>query len=274
MRPDKILALENDDYGRFGNNAYAKGFLQIYGRYLGVDTSDQFEELECVAPINVRDYQYLNNVPEPPKSSVRPQRQAGPPSILPLLVFFSFFIVAGLVIWTSVYYHRVFDSGESAKKSAITAPAKADGARSNQGQQSSEARDKAVYSQPNSKEEKPQPPRGAPAPAAAPSPSDNIEVRRAELVQQDASKLKRREPITPVGIVNEVVVEPIKKTWITVRRGSPDSTPIFDDFLYPGAPALKLHGTRFFVEVRDQSAVQILKNGNPIAYQAPGISIQ
>ena len=27
VRPDKIVALESDDYSRFANNAYAKGFL-------------------------------------------------------------------------------------------------------------------------------------------------------------------------------------------------------------------------------------------------------
>ena len=33
LRPDKVLALEQDDYSRFPNNAYVKGFLQIYGSY-------------------------------------------------------------------------------------------------------------------------------------------------------------------------------------------------------------------------------------------------
>ena len=46
VRPDKILALESDDYGRFGNNAYAKGFLVIYGRFLGVDVADQARALD------------------------------------------------------------------------------------------------------------------------------------------------------------------------------------------------------------------------------------
>ena len=48
MRPDKILALENDDYSRFANNAYAKGFLLIYGRFLRVDVSDQARSLAPV----------------------------------------------------------------------------------------------------------------------------------------------------------------------------------------------------------------------------------
>ena len=35
LRPDKVIALERDDYSRFPNNVYVKGFLQIYGRYIG-----------------------------------------------------------------------------------------------------------------------------------------------------------------------------------------------------------------------------------------------
>ena len=61
LRPDKILALEHDDYARFANNAYAKGFLQIYGRYLGVDISEPWQALDTANLIKVTDYQYLTN---------------------------------------------------------------------------------------------------------------------------------------------------------------------------------------------------------------------
>jgi cytoskeletal protein RodZ len=46
LRPDKIVALENDDYSMFANNVYAKGFLQIYGRFLDVDVSEYARSLE------------------------------------------------------------------------------------------------------------------------------------------------------------------------------------------------------------------------------------
>ena len=63
-------------------------------------------------------------------------------------------------------------------------------------------------------------------------------------------------------------------TGVTVRRGDPGSAPIFEDFLYTNAPALKLHGARFFIEVREEGAVVIRKNGAPIAYQGSGITVQ
>ncbi len=286
MRPDKILALENDDYARFGNNAYAKGFLQIYGRFLGVDVTRQFQELETAPTLNVADYQYLNSAPEPVRTPVRAYRrdEARPPSIAPLLVLVAFFGAAFFVFWIYVNTERLgLNKGHVA--ATTTGPTK--GTASTQADQSSSPTSREETSTESAQK---QPAGqtlanassiagGAPAPHSDVTPAnlpqtsvtpDSVEVRRAEALPAGP---KRPEAITPSGGVNEIVVEPIRKTWVTIRKGSPDSTPIFEDFLYPG-PSLKLRGTKFFVEVRDQTAVQIRKNGNPIAYQAPGISIQ
>ena len=66
MRPDKILALENDDFTRFGSVAYAKNFLLLYGRYLKVDVSTELQDLKSTDHrVNIQDYQYLNNAPKP-----------------------------------------------------------------------------------------------------------------------------------------------------------------------------------------------------------------
>ncbi|MGB8165947.1 MAG: helix-turn-helix domain-containing protein, partial [Chthoniobacteraceae bacterium] len=61
LRPDKIVALENDDYSLFASNVYAKGFLQIYGRFLGVDVAEFASTLEGAGSISIEDYQYLNS---------------------------------------------------------------------------------------------------------------------------------------------------------------------------------------------------------------------
>jgi cytoskeletal protein RodZ len=74
--------------------------------------------------------------------------------------------------------------------------------------------------------------------------------------------------------VNELVVEPLKKTWIRIRRDDPAAEPIFEDILYPKVGPLKLKGNRFWVEVKDADAVMLRKNGQPLAYQPPGITIQ
>ena len=86
MRPDKILALENDDYSRFANNTYAKGFLLIYGRFLNVDVSEQVRTLEGPTRVSVEDYQYLNHAPqpEPERYSSRRSESRRAPSLVRL----------------------------------------------------------------------------------------------------------------------------------------------------------------------------------------------
>jgi hypothetical protein len=74
--------------------------------------------------------------------------------------------------------------------------------------------------------------------------------------------------------VNELTVEPIKKTWVRIRRDDPAAEPVFEDVLYPKVGPLKLKGNRFWVEVKDADAVMLRKNGQPLAYQPPGIAIQ
>src|ERR1700761_3753797 len=96
LRPDKIAALEADDYSRFANNIYAKGFLQIYARFLGVDVSDFSRTLDNANPISVSDYQYLSNAPTPRREVTRVEREERkPPSLAPLL-FFVIIILLGL----------------------------------------------------------------------------------------------------------------------------------------------------------------------------------
>src|SRR3954470_20859294 len=66
LRPDKIVALENDDFSRFGSIAYGKGFLQIYARYLGIARTEPLRAAEIPATtVSISDYQYLNT-PHPP----------------------------------------------------------------------------------------------------------------------------------------------------------------------------------------------------------------
>jgi len=99
MRPDKIVALENDDFSRFGSPAYARGFLMIYARFLGVDVSAHLGEFERAdVRVNLEEYQYLNNAPEPVKEErMMPnygQDRRRAPSVLPLVVF----MVVSLVV--------------------------------------------------------------------------------------------------------------------------------------------------------------------------------
>jgi cytoskeletal protein RodZ len=262
MRPDKIVALENDDYSRFASNAYAKGFLLIYSRFLEVDVSDQIRALEEPATVSIREYQYLENAPEVPTTRIRVGRTPGarPPSVIPLLVLIALFLLAGFGFYIFLYAQRLELDKTSAPTAETIAPAASPAPQTarNDSPSSQSAPDAASAPQQTA------PAQGPVTSITAAAPSSNPPAAVLPVPDGAAS---------PTG-VNEVVVEPLRKTWVKIRKGSPDSEPIFEDFLYPHAPPLKLRGARFFVEVRDESAVQIRKNGHPIAYQAPGIAIQ
>src|SRR3954463_2741818 len=108
LRPDKIAALESDDYSRFANNIYAKGFLQIYGRFLKVDVDDYARTLDNANPISISDYQYLTNAPVVKTETVatrREERRA--PSLAPLLAFIVIIGAAAAGWWLYESYQRV-----------------------------------------------------------------------------------------------------------------------------------------------------------------------
>ena len=79
---------------------------------------------------------------------------------------------------------------------------------------------------------------------------------------------------SPRSGLNEVLIASVKKTWVTMRKDDPKAAPIFEDYLYPNANPLKLKGARFFIDARDPALVQITKNGLPFAYQAPNVPVQ
>lgn len=297
IRPDKILALENDDYSRFGNNAYAKGFLILYGRFLHVDVAEQVRALETPSDIRLSEYQYLSNAsPRPTERASRP-RKSRKPSFAPLIAFALLLIVGAFGFYFYVTAQRIgsLDRKSPASEAARPTqplPAPESGKASPAPVVASAP---AVGVAPAFSATQPAPTRqsspiipavpvGTPTQPAAPPPASNpstasanslngFEVRRAEAVPVS------RVPATPApaavtGGVNEVVVEALRKTWVKICKDDPNSPPIFMDYLYPNAAPLKLRGARFFIEARDPTGVQIRKNGAPMAYQPPGILVQ
>ncbi len=271
LRPDKILALENDDYATFASNAYAKGFLKNYARYLEVDVADFLSTMDSTLPISVADYQYLSNAPQRPAYSEPVRRDRKPPSVIPLLIGAVVIVISATGFWVYKSAQRIF--AEPAPRPAMAA------------QSATPAPTLPAVA----------PDLAVPTLSLEPTPADAVAVEpqsatpmaaadRAILKGGATANSADHDVVTPVPVltndiapasgVNEILVASVKKTWITVRKDDPKTPPIFEDYLYPGIRPLKLRGTRFFIEARDPSAVQITKNGLPIAYQAPGVPIQ
>src|SRR5436309_4771371 len=99
IRPSRLAEIEADDFSQFPSLAYAKGFLQIYGKFLDVDVGPYLEAFETSQHVTVDGYSYLQEEPAPaaartPVVRRRPSRPAAPsrssggerPSLLPLVI--------------------------------------------------------------------------------------------------------------------------------------------------------------------------------------------
>src|SRR5437868_6713260 len=87
IRQSRLAELEADDFSNFPSLAYAKGFLQIYGKFLNVDVSPYLDTFETSEQITVDGYSYLQDapVPKPVRTNAAPR---GPQraSLLPLII--------------------------------------------------------------------------------------------------------------------------------------------------------------------------------------------
>ncbi len=111
-------------------------------------------------------------------------------------------------------------------------------------------------------------PASTPIPVLTPIPEPT--VARAEPVTTPTAA-----PVAPVEAgVNEVVLHPLKKAWVKIQKDDAESTPIYEDWLYPDAHGLTLHGKKFWIQVDNGDAVEITKNGKTVPYSSPGIIVQ
>jgi cytoskeletal protein RodZ len=278
LRPDKIVALENDDYSTFASNVYARGFLQIYGRYLNVDVQEFASTLEGINSISIEDYQYLNSGAPPrqeERSSYTPQAEKRGPSMIGMLMFVILLGALGFGFHLYVNWQRI--TGEPVAhlvpgsspapmvKSNPVAPAPAPSVPAHAVAPTVPTAAMNVA------------PAATPAVAAAvpaATPGLRAAVQPPGVSDRDFVAPPALAPAMTSGAINEVLVQPIRKTWIIVRKDDPKSAPIFEDYVYPDSPALKLKGMKFFIEARDPSAIQIRKNGAPMAYQPSGVEVQ
>src|SRR5438094_8552223 len=95
IRPTRLAEIEADDFSQFPSLAYAKGFLQIYGKFLDVDVTPYLDAFETSQQMTVDGYSYLQDQPAPkprrirsrPRAPVvRRQRSGDRSSPLPLLI--------------------------------------------------------------------------------------------------------------------------------------------------------------------------------------------
>lgn len=239
MRPDKIADLENDNYTNFPNMTYAKGFLLIYAKFLQVDVSDFVETLAPTNPVGTEDYEYLNASERRETNKVyRVKRRNLWPFFTAALV-----IAAASAMFLFYLTLRRIATSEPAAPEPLVDPAIA---------------------------------AASPIVRGVASPERTIPVLVAEAVASPApSASPALPPVAPVSPApKDIVLKPLKKTWVKVRKDVADSPPIFEDWLFPDARALKFRGVKFWIEVQDPAALEITRDGLPIVMDSSKVIIE
>src|ERR1700719_2990125 len=76
IRPSRLAEIEADDFSQFPSLAYAKGFLQIYGKFLDVDITPYLDVFETSQQVTVDGYSYLQDQPAPKPQRIRTRDRA------------------------------------------------------------------------------------------------------------------------------------------------------------------------------------------------------
>jgi cytoskeletal protein RodZ len=101
------------------------------------------------------------------------------------------------------------------------------------------------------------------------APTKEPEVRRAEpvrpedLVKAGATQVAQK-PAETQG-PNQVAIKPLKKTYIKVVVDNESLQPAFERWISPSDGTVEFHGQKIAVRVLDRDAIQIKKNGKPVA---------
>jgi cytoskeleton protein RodZ len=94
IRPNRLEAIENEDFSLFDSLTYSKAAVLIYGKFLEVDVSPYLESFETSESVTVDGYAYLQDAPDPePVRPVTVRRRSSSPgggggrsSFMPLII--------------------------------------------------------------------------------------------------------------------------------------------------------------------------------------------
>jgi cytoskeletal protein RodZ len=112
-----------------------------------------------------------------------------------------------------------------------------------------------------------------PAAKTSAAPTKEPEVRRAEPVRpEDLAKAAATTQTTPAVQKtseaqgpNQVAIKPLKKTYIKVVVDNESQQPAFERWISPSDGPVEFRGQKIAVRVLDRDAIQIKKNGKPVA---------
>jgi cytoskeletal protein RodZ len=339
IRPSRLAEIEVDDFSQFPSLAYAKGFLQIYGKFLDVDVTPYLDAFETSQQMTVDGYSYLQDQPAPkprrirarPRAPVvRRQRSGDRSSPFPLLIAVGV-IVLGFILMRLIMNiqritpHQMVGVPQPTASQAPPAQAQPTQAPPKQAPAASVAAAPSRAPSPPSAavveaQPKKAPPVASALPSIAPAPSPPPQTAVAEVPKKAAQpvatvapsiplpeafvpafananaaakasvppkepEVRRAEPVRPEDLAkagatqsvqttqkpaeaegpNRIAIKPLKKTYIKVVVDNESLQPAFERWISPTDGTVEFRGQKIAVRVLDRDAIQIRKNGKPVA---------
>jgi cytoskeleton protein RodZ len=279
IRQSRLAEIEADDFSNFPSLAYAKGFLQIYGKFLEVDVSPYLDAFETSGHITVDGYSYLQDAPAPkaPRARVARRTENTRPSLLPFLIGMAILVAGFWFLRFISNLQRISPRPPEAAATAIPSPSATPATIVAPRALPVESPARAAAATAPPVKTTPTiavPPAPTPVPTAIavatpvlPAPrAVEPEVRRAEPVRPDevAAAQANNEAIEAEG-PNRIDIKPLKKTYMQVTIDDDPTKPAFERWVSPSDGTVEFRGHRFSVRVLDREAVQIRKNGKIVA---------
>ncbi|MCX6966998.1 MAG: helix-turn-helix transcriptional regulator [Verrucomicrobia bacterium] len=298
IRAARIVDLENDEYTRFPNITYARSFLLLYGKFLGVDIS-KYPTVEAGSTVGLADYQYLQSGEGARPEQRRPEPKGPPEKPRWLIAFFVFLVMlalGALVGWYVMNFRRLGSVENLVKKDPVVV------ATPTPSPTPTPTPPPAATPEPTPQQPVlvvPPPLRAIPVepslvpppplPSATPthSPMNEPEVRRAEpitsgssdaAVLAEAAALATPSPtpaaiFPPEGEVREIKVRVTKRIKVRIVRDNVKSSSLYYGYMNPAQPVLSSKGKKFWIKATDPSALQVTVNGQPVTGPEAGVEI-
>ena len=289
IRPSRLAEIEADDFSQFPSLAYAKGFLLIYGKFLDVDVTPYLDMFETSEQMTVDGYSYLQDQPAPKPRRVRtpvvrtPRSRTSP---LPLVIAIVAIVIGFVLMRLILDIQRIAPHAEQMVGVPQPTAAQPQAAPSS----TVVARAPVVETQPKKVAPAPAPTAVASATPAATSPPmvakataaptstaapKEPTVRRAEPVRpEDLAKAGVAENSAESGGPNHVAIKPLKKTYIKVVVDNESVKPAVERWISPSDGTMEFQGQHIAVRVLERDAIQIKKNGKPIAEGDTDVTVE
>jgi cytoskeletal protein RodZ len=288
IRPSRLAEIEADDFSQFPSLTYAKGFLQIYGKFLDVDVSPYMEAFEGSDAVTVDGYSYLqdNPAPKPVRTPVvarRPtpsMRSGKPTSIMPLFVAIAIVALGVMGMKLILNLRRISPSRVEATATGSPTPAFTIAPPPSPSIQPTLAA-RAVASATV-------PPVAATAtpPVTTPTPTAVAVASASPTAAPPEPEVRRAEPVAPEDLAkaaatsaegsgpNKIAIRPLKKTYVKVVVDNDTSKAPYERWISPSDGPVEFHGQHFAIRVLDRDAVQIKKNGKSVADDDSDVTIE